>query len=95
MVLFLAPSAIGEIGHYIGYREENRHRTMVALLLAPLASALRLFRDWLCRDVALETSQRSSPQQGVQVVDGCGRLHWLLGHVSSDNFDGILSGAFE
>ena len=96
---FLTPTLI-KLSGYSGARSPRpsstcfrRLGTTIALLLAPLPSALRLFRDWLCRDVALETSQRSSPQQGVQVVDGCGRLHWLLGHVSSDNFDGTLSGA--
>ena len=71
----------------------RRLGTMIALLLAPLASALRLFRDWLCRDVTLQTSQRSSPQQGVQIVDGRGCLHCLLCHVPSDGVDGTLLGA--
>ena len=57
MVLFLAPSAIGEIGHYIGYREENRHRTMVALLL----SAWRLPAAHRARPVRQSSDAHGEP----------------------------------
>ncbi len=65
---FLTPTLI-KLSGYSGARSPRpsstcfrRLGTTIALLLASLPSALRLFRDWLCRDVALETSQRSSSQ---------------------------------
>ena len=83
-----SPAARKTIGETSGGSERS-----IALLLASLPSALRLFRDRFCRDGGLQTSQRSGSQQGVQSVDGCGCLHWLLGHVSSDGVDGTLLGA--